>query len=47
MKGEEEQLKNVAKIFSSYLKEGNDELTLEDFKELIPSKNVGYHGILF
>ena len=47
MKGEEEQLKNVTKIFSSYLKEGNDELTLEDFKELVPSKNVSYHCILF
>lgn len=46
MKREEEQLKNIVKIFSSYTKEGNDELTLEDFKELIPSKNVPWNLIL-
>jgi len=36
----EEQLKYAEKIFASFTKEGNRELTLEDFKKLIPCKNV-------
>lgn len=36
----EEQLKYAEKIFASFTKEGHRELTLEDFKKLIPCKNV-------
>jgi len=35
-----EQLYYAEKIFSSYMKEGSRELTLEDFKKVIPCKNV-------
>ncbi len=36
----EDQLKYADKIFESFTKEGHRELTLEDFKKLIPCKNV-------
>lgn len=37
-----EQVDNAEKIFSSYIKEGCRELTFEDFKKVIPCKNVSH-----
>ncbi len=37
------RLESIDEIFSSTVGDGRSELTLDDFKKLIPSKDVSFH----